>query len=80
MNVNNWFVVGRTARRALMNMTGGSLTQQDNGNSSTSGAGNGAQGTLNQSGGTVNVFGQLSCRNPATPPRIGTYNLSGSGC
>jgi fibronectin-binding autotransporter adhesin len=78
MNVNNWFVVGRFGAAGTVNMTGGSITQQTNGNFDVA-VGSGAQGAFNQSGGTVNVFGQLLVPESGDTTTVGTYNLSGSG-
>ncbi len=78
MTVGNWFVVGRNGAVGLVNMTGGSLTQQTNGNFDVA-VGSGAQGTFNQSGGTVNVGGQLLVPENGDTTTLGTYNLSGSG-
>ncbi len=78
MTVNNWFVVGRGGGNGVMNMTGGSLTQQNAGNFDV-GTGAGSQGTFNQSGGTVNVGEQLLVPETGNATTLGTYNLSGSG-
>ena len=78
VTVGNWFVVGRFGATGVVNMTGGSLTQQTNGNFDVA-TGVGAQGTFNQSGGTVNVGQQLLVPETGDTTTLGTYNLSGSG-
>jgi fibronectin-binding autotransporter adhesin len=83
MTVNNWFVIGRFGANGVLNMTGGSIMQLTPGNNNFQNldvaAGNGAQGTFNQSGGTVNVYGQLLVPEFGDTTTNGTYNLSGSG-
>jgi fibronectin-binding autotransporter adhesin len=78
LTVGNWFVVGRFGATGVVNMTGGSLTQQTNGNFDVA-VGAGAQGTFNQSAGTVNVGQQLLIPENGDTTTLGTYNLSGSG-
>ena len=78
MNVNNWVAVGRGGGIGVVNMTGGLLTQQGNGNFLV-GTGNGSQGTFYQSGGTVDAVNQLLVPEAGNSSTLGTYNLSGSG-
>ncbi len=82
INANNWFAIGRSGGFGTLNMDGGVLNKNNNGNFlvgtgfSTPSGGSGVA-VVNQSGGTINCQAQLLI--PESSPSTGTFNLSGTG-
>jgi autotransporter-associated beta strand protein len=82
INMTNYFAIGRSGGNGTLNMTGGVINQENNGNFLVgtgygTPSGGSSVGVLNQSGGTINCLGQFLV--PEESPATGTYSLSGTG-
>jgi autotransporter-associated beta strand protein len=81
LNVHNYVAIGRNGGTGTFIMTGGTFTQDSSGNflvGSDGGGGAAANGTVQQSAGTLHVSQQLLVPE-ANTGSVGTYNLSGAG-
>lgn len=81
VTISNTLSVGRQGGSGILNVTGGTLTRNNAGNSYL-GDGTPSEGTLNQTGGAVNIaFGEFRIGNGIdatnTIQAKGTYNLNG---
>lgn len=77
----NWTAFGRSGGHGTLNMTGGVINKNGNGNfligsGYQAPAGSSPSGLINQSGGTINSTGEFMI--PENAPATGQYNLSGN--